>query len=135
MKFLLDTNACIQLLRRGRGERIRKRLETSGGETAVCSVVRAELLYGALRSDRPEHNLTKVRSLLEPFVSFPFDDAAAEHAADIRASLDAQGKTIGAYDLIIAAIARANELTVVTHNVGEFGRITGLQVEDWEVGP
>jgi tRNA(fMet)-specific endonuclease VapC len=132
LRFLLDTNACIQLLRRGKGASIRKRLEVSGVETVVCSIVRSELVYGALRSERPEHNLDKVKALLSPFQSLPFDDAAAQHAADIRASLTGRGKTIGPYDILIAAIARANGLAVVTHNVAEFSRIAGLQVDDWE---
>jgi tRNA(fMet)-specific endonuclease VapC len=62
----------------------------------------------------------------------PLDDLAAEHAGRIRASLEARGKPIGPNDLLIAAIAVANRLTLVTHNVEEFSRVEGLDQEDWE---
>ena len=136
MKFLLDANACIQLLRPGCGESIRKRIDESGADgIALCSVVRTELLFGALRSRQREHNLAQVRLLLGQFPSLPFDDAAGEHAADIRAALAARGAPIGPADVLIAAIARANGFVLVTHNVAEFSRVAGLHVDDWQGDP
>jgi tRNA(fMet)-specific endonuclease VapC len=70
---------------------------------------------------------------LRRFVSLPFGDEAAIVCGQIRARLASAGTPIGAYDLQIAAIALANNLTLVTHNTREFGRIEGLQVEDWEI--
>lgn len=67
------------------------------------------------------------------FTSLPFDDSAAEIYGRIRAELEAVGMLIGPYDMMIAAIALANDLTLVTHNTREFGRVAGLKVEDWEV--
>jgi tRNA(fMet)-specific endonuclease VapC len=112
---------------------IRKAFAQYGpAELALCSVVKAELLFGALRSAQKENNLQLLHKLFAPLYSFDFDDNAAWHYAQIRAELSAQGNLIGANDLIIAAIARANKVTLITHNIAEFGRVQGLVIEDWE---
>lgn len=95
--------------------------------------MKAELLFGALRSEQKENNLQLLQKLFAPLQSFDFDDVVAEHYAQIRADLTAQGCLIGANDLMIAAIARANQLTLITHNTGEFSRVQGIAVEDWEL--
>jgi tRNA(fMet)-specific endonuclease VapC len=71
--------------------------------------------------------------LIAPFPSLAYTDAAASHFVSIRHSLEALGQVIGPYDMQIAAIALANSCTLVTHNTGEFSRIQGLFVEDWEL--
>jgi tRNA(fMet)-specific endonuclease VapC len=100
---------------------------------AVCSIVKAELFYGAMRSNNPTRTLERQREFLASFTSLPLDDEAAIIGGQIRARLASAGTPIGAFDLLIAAIALANNLTLVTHNTREFGRVEGLQVEDWEV--
>jgi tRNA(fMet)-specific endonuclease VapC len=131
--WLLDTNACACYLRSECGSAIAQRLAEKRAEDIVsCSVVRAELLFGALRSNRAAENLAKVRRFLSPFASLPFDDAAAETYGQIRADLASRGLAIGPNDLLIAAIAQTNNATLVTHNVNEFGRVAGLSIEDWE---
>jgi tRNA(fMet)-specific endonuclease VapC len=102
-------------------------------DIALCSVVKAELLFGALRSEQKESNHQLLQKLCSPLHSFEFDDNAAEHYAQIRADLTTQGNLIGANDMLIAAIARANKATLITHNTGEFSRVQGLLIEDWEV--
>ena len=92
----------------------------------------AELLYGTLRSADPPHNRALVEHFCRRFVSLPFDDRAADSYAAIRADLAATGQLIGPNDLLIAAIALANSVVLVTHNIREFGRVGGLRVEDWE---
>ena len=72
------------------------------------------------------------KQFFAPLASLPFDDRCAEEYAQIRADLTAQGKIIGPNDMLIAAITRANNATLVTHNIGEFGRIVGISIEDWE---
>ena len=130
---LLDTNACIQLWQR-KNLTVRKHFaQFSPADIALCSVVKAELLFGALRSEQKENNLQLLQKLFAPLHSFDFNDIAAEHYAQIRAELTAQGNLIGANDLMIAAIARANKTTLITHNVAEFKRVPGLATEDWEV--
>lgn len=129
---LLDTNACIQLWQRKNLTVRRHFTQHSPADIALCSVVKAELLFGALRSEQKESNLQLLQKLFAPLHSFEFDDNAAEHYAQIRADLTAQGNLIGANDLMIAAIARANKVTLITNNTGEFSRVQGLQIEDWE---
>lgn len=135
MKYLLDTNVCVQYLA-GRSLALRARLEaTPPDELAVCSVVKAELRYGAYKSQRTEATLQAQDILLGQLRSLPFDDVAAEVYGQIRTALERAGTPIGANDLLIAAIALTNQLTLVTHNIAEFCRIPGLVVEDWEAEP
>jgi tRNA(fMet)-specific endonuclease VapC len=132
MKYLLDTNTCIRYLN-GRSPSVFQKLNTlPEGDVYMCSVVKLELRYGALRSDAVEKTLAQQEKFLDRFVSLPFDDAAHFHAAQIRADLARAGTPIGPYDLLIAAIALANDLMLVTHNTREFNRVSGLQIEDWE---
>ena len=132
MPYLLDTNTCIQHLR-GRSAAITRKLASmQATEIQVCSVVRAELLYGALRSADSTHNQALVEYFCARFVSLPFDDRAADAYATLRATLTATGQLIGPNDLIIAAIALVNNTVLVTHNTREFSRVAGLMIEDWE---
>lgn len=98
----------------------------------LCSVVVAEHLYGALRSNRVQRSLAHVRSFCSRFMSHPFDDSAASEYCEIRAHLASIGMPIGPNDLMIASIARANGFILVTHNTSEFQRVPGLQLEDWQ---
>ncbi|MBI3329427.1 MAG: type II toxin-antitoxin system VapC family toxin [Nitrospinae bacterium] len=100
-------------------------------DIAFCSVVKAELLYGAYRSSRRADNLRVLAMLFQQFESLPFDDAAADHYGRVRADMAAQGTPIGPNDLMIAAIALANNLILVSHNTREFARVAGLSLEDW----
>jgi tRNA(fMet)-specific endonuclease VapC len=130
--YLLDTNACIQLWQR-KNHVVRKNFtQRSPADIALCSVVKAELLFSALRSAQKENSLQLLQKLFAPLHSFEFDDNAANHYAQIRADLTAQGNLIGANDLMIAAIARANKATLITHNTDEFSRVQGLEIQDWE---
>ena len=133
MKFLLDTNVCVGVLR-GRIPALAERLKAAAPEdVALCSVVVGELLFGARKSAQRERNLAAVRLFVSKFDSLPFDNEAAECYSEIRAQLDAIGLPIGPNDLMIASIARVKQLVLITHNVSEFGRVQGLRVEDWEV--
>jgi len=130
--FLLDTNACIRILN-GSSPGVAGRLQaTSPSDLRLCSVVKAELVYGARRSTRVAENLRLLSRFFEPLVSLPFDDRCADHAAFIRLDLERSGRPIGPNDLLIAATARAHDLVLVTHNLREFSRVPGLRIEDWE---
>jgi tRNA(fMet)-specific endonuclease VapC len=132
MTYLLDTNTCIKYLN-GTSENIRDNLESrQPEEITVCSVVKGELLYGALKSAKPEGNLKKALKFLDRFLSLPFDDNAAKKYGEIRAKLEKAGTPIGPNDLLIAAIAVSNDTTLVTNNTREFRRIEGIKLEDWE---
>lgn len=130
MRYLLDTNIWIFYLKNSSslvGTRLRS---TSASDIAVCSVVRAELLHGARKYEKRAERVARVELTLSPFISLPFDDAAARHYATIRDDLESRGVAIGPNDLMIAAIAVAHELTLVSNN-REFNRVDGIPVEDW----
>lgn len=130
--YLLDTKVCIHILNQ-RSEHIERRFrESSPDDIALCSIVKAELLYGARHSRRVEENLAVLSAFFAPLQSLPFTDRCAEEAGQIRADLAAQGTPIGPNDLLIAATARAHDATLVTHNSREFARIANLRWVDWE---
>jgi tRNA(fMet)-specific endonuclease VapC len=133
MNWLLDTNACIRYLN-GRAPKLKQRIDAAApGDLLVCSIVKAELYYGAAKSNDPITTLAKQKAFLSLFPSLVFDDAAAEACGRIRAALESTGKPIGPNDLLIASIALAGAVTLVTHNTNEFARVTGLLIDDWEV--
>ena len=129
---MLDTNVCIMYLN-GESVALQRRFQFIDlQEIAVCSVVKYELFFGAMRSHNPSDAWRRQQRFLSVFVSLPFDDFAALIAGRIRAQLANNGTPIGNNDVLIASIAIANNLTLVTHNTGEFSRIEGLEIEDWE---
>ena len=108
MTYLLDTNACITHLRSKGKSKLSQRLRSiSSADVTICSVVRAELRWGAMRSQNPVKNLAAVDAFVAPFMSLPFDGGAADIHAQVRADLAARGVLIGPHDLLIAAIAMA----------------------------
>lgn len=132
MKYSLDTNTCIRYLN-GRSPAIRQKLPTIiASDIIVCSVVRAELAYGAAKSQTPEVSARKQARFLQPYATISFDDTAAHEFGRVRAYLEKAGTPIGPYDLQIAAIAIVHNLILVTSNQREFTRITWLKTEDWD---
>lgn len=131
--YLLDTNACIVYLKNKNSSINRHLNSLEANKIAVCSVVKAELFYGSMRSNNPQKSLNIQLLFLNQFLSLPFDDLCAEIYGKIRADLVKCGTPIGSNDIQIASISLANNLILVTHNVREFSRIEGLQIEDWEV--
>jgi tRNA(fMet)-specific endonuclease VapC len=133
--YLLDTNTCVVHLKQKASPVSARLRQHSPQDLAVCSVVKAELFYGAMKSQNPPRTLAVQQQFLSQFVSLPFDDSAAEIYGRERARLTLLGTPIGPNDLLIASIALAHNLTLVTHNTREFSRITGLVLEDWETTP
>jgi len=132
MKYLLDTNTCIRYMN-GRALALREKIPNIlAQDIIVCSIVRAELAYGAGKSQTPEATEAKHARFLRPYASLSFDDAASQYYGKIRALLDKKGTPIGNNDALIAAIGLAHNLILVTHNTREFSRIDGLIIEDWE---
>jgi len=130
LRFLLDTNLCIRVLRE-RSPVLRERFNREADGLAISSIVLTELLHGAAKSARPEANRREVENFAARLDVLAYDAAAADHAADIRAALERQGRSIGGYDVLIAGHARSRGLIVVTGNRGEFDRVEGLRCEDW----
>jgi len=131
--YLLDTNACVTHLRNKNALLTHRIRAKSPGDLAVCSVVVGELFHGAERSVDPVKGRAQVEKFLQPFLSLPFEDAAAREYARVRSDLERRGTPIGDNDMLIAAIAVVNGLRLVTHNTAEFSRIPNLIIEDWEV--
>ncbi len=135
MTYLLDTNVCVTHLRRKSGaDAIDQRLATvPPDEVFLCSVVKAELRYGAERSQDPTKSHSQLDTFFAAFASLSFDDSSADRYGRLRKELESKGVVIGPNDLLIAAIALSNNLTLVTHDTGEFSRVPGLRIEDWQV--
>lgn len=131
--FLLDSNACIRILNNSSSALVARLREHNPGDIFLCSVVKAELIYGAYHSTRPADNLRVLEKFFEPFASLPFDDPCSLVYGRMRSDLANLGMPIGPNDLMIAAIALINKLTLVSANTTEFGRVSGLSLENWEV--
>lgn len=134
MKYLLDTNAVIALLK-NHPQSVRKRLHrvaSRGASISVSSVVLYELWYGVARSKRRRENAERIRVFLSGNINVAsFDEEDAVAAGDLRAELEQAGTPIGPYDLLIAAQALRGGTTLVTANVSEFARVRGLVWQDW----
>jgi tRNA(fMet)-specific endonuclease VapC len=134
VNYLLDTNVCIALIN-GKPEVVRTRLERAmkkGGRAFVPSIVAFELWYGVGKSGRRDENAERLDGFFSgPATILPFSDDDARAAGTLRAVLEAAGKPIGAYDVLIAGQALNQRLTLVTANVSEFARVKGLVWQDW----
>ena len=134
MSYLLDTNACIALMN-GAPVAVRSRFEKAirgDFQIYVSSIVAFELWYGIAKSARVETNTQRLEMLLaSPVMALPFENEDSRVAGSIRATLEAAGRPIGAYDYLIAGQAMARQLTLVTANVSEFSRVKGLSWQDW----
>jgi tRNA(fMet)-specific endonuclease VapC len=134
VRYLLDTNACIALIN-GQPSSVRVRLRKALAREAqalVSAIVAFELWYGVAKSARQEANAQRLDVFFAgPVSQLPFEEEDARAAGKIRAALEAAGKPIGAYDLLIAGQALRHQITLVTANSREFGRIKGLLWEDW----
>jgi tRNA(fMet)-specific endonuclease VapC len=130
MRYLLDANAIIGLVNNTSPKLARRARNENPADVVISAVVAHELFYGAFKSRRMAQNLAIVDAL--QFAVLAFDKEDARKAGEIRAFLATRGTPIGAYDVLIAGQAAARDLILVSHNTGEFGRVPGLRVEDWE---
>jgi tRNA(fMet)-specific endonuclease VapC len=129
VRYLLDSNAVIALLK-GHESFLARLKRHNPGDFGVPAIVWHELLYGAHKGSRTQESLSRVEALRFDVVEFDREDAEA--SGELRARLAAAGSPIGPYDVLIAGQALARGLTLVTHNMREFQRVSGLNVEDWE---
>lgn len=137
MNYLLDTNACVALIN-DKAPLVRTRLQKALARDAkvlVSSVAAFELWYGVAKSARQEANARLVETFFAgPLSLLAFEAEDAKVAGRVRAGLERIGKPIGAYDLLIAGQALRHQLTLITANGREFGRVKGLEWEDWAKG-
>jgi len=131
MKYMLDTNIWIYIIKKKPASVLSKFREFKPGEISISSVTVAELEYGVEKSEHKERNRVALAGFLVPIEILPFSVKAAGAYGKIRATLERQGNIIGAYDLMIGAQALAEKLTLVTNNLREFARIPDLVCENW----
>jgi tRNA(fMet)-specific endonuclease VapC len=130
MRYLLDANAVIALLNDATSRLATRVRREKPGDLALSAIVAHELFYGAFKSQRAAKNLARVEAL--QFAVLEFDKEDARQAGRVRALLAAKGTPIGPYDVLIAGQALARNMILVTRNIGEFGRVAGLRIEDWQ---
>ena len=130
--YLLDTNICIYIIAKRSTELSDKfKAAKLEGKIGISAITYAELQYGVSKSSRRNENQMALAQFLIPLVTYEFDEKAGSLFGEIRASLEKQGKTIGSYDMLIAAHAMSLDATLITNNEGEFRRVEGLKVENW----
>ncbi len=127
---MLDTNILTYTIN-NRPANVRKRFSRHESQLCISTVSWGELVYGCERSLRPEENLADIESMANRLEIAVFDTTAAAHFGQIRAELARLGEPISPYDMMIAGHARSLGLVLVTNNVKEFRRVSGLRVENW----
>lgn len=130
LKYMLDTNIVIYVIKRRPPEML-ETFNRHASQMCISAVTLAELLHGAEKSERKEHNLAQVDDFSSRLTVMDYHTKAAAHYGDIRADLERKGAPIGVNDLHIAGHARSEGLVLVTNNMSEFERVEGLRVENW----
>jgi tRNA(fMet)-specific endonuclease VapC len=131
MKYLLDTNICIYVIRKKSAKVLRELNSHPVSEVAISAITIAELQFGVEKSSQPAHNQHALSQFLLPFTTIDFDYDAAQEYGRIRAHLEGRGTPIGSLDTLLAAQAASQSLILVTNNTKDFSRVPGLAVEDW----
>ncbi len=131
MKYLLDTNICIYIIKKKPDKVIKHFYENKPGEIAVSGITVAELYYGIEKSSKPNINTIALQEFLQPLIILDYLQRDAEVYGKIRFGLEKKGLPIGAMDLLIASQALSRELTLITNNEREFKRIKGIKIENW----
>jgi tRNA(fMet)-specific endonuclease VapC len=134
MRYLLDTNTCITAMRHDPLV-VQRMAAVTPGDCAISTITSYELFTGIEKCANPAKERSKVNLLLATVHQLMFDVPAAQEAGRLRALLEAQGRMIGPYDVLLAGHALAAGLTLVTANTGEFSRVPGLTLENWQAPP
>ena len=132
MRYMLDTNVLIKLIRGDQGKIKQTLLLNSSKDIYISSITVAELMHGAEKSKSPKDNKILVAMALSTFTVVDFDVDAAIEYGFIQNELEREGNLIGTMDMLIAAHARSLDITLVTHNTKDFCRIENLKIEDWQ---
>lgn len=131
MKWMLDTNICIYVIKNQPRSVLDRLVETPTEDVGVSVITAAELRYGASKSARPDQNHGALDEFLYPFEIALFDEPATKAYGSIRSALEKKGRPIGPLDMLIAAHALSLGVRLVTNNSKEFKRVEGLKVENW----
>lgn len=133
--YLLDTNMCIYLIKKQPPEVLQRFQKVKIQQLHIPTITLFELYYGIEKNNSHARNLNALEHFVAPLTVVDFDLEAAKKAAFIRAYLQKQGLSIGAYDIQIAAVALAHNMTLLTNNTREFERVEGLLYENWVLSP
>jgi len=131
MRYMLDTNICIALIKRKPPRALRRFDRLSAGDVGISTITLAELRYGIAKSRHPEKNRQALEEFLLPLEVADFDERAASAYGSVRADLENAGRPSGPLDTQIGAHALSLETVLVTDNTAEFRRIKGLKIENW----
>ncbi len=131
MMYLIDTNICIYIMNNHPPEVIQKCREIGIGNIGISTITVSELQYGAFKSKQIKKNIKRLEEFLGPFEIISYDENASICYGEIRSLLEKQGNVIGPLDMLIAAHALSENLTLITNNEKEFKRIKSLKVENW----
>ncbi|MCF8242267.1 MAG: type II toxin-antitoxin system VapC family toxin [Melioribacteraceae bacterium] len=131
MKYMLDTNICIYMIKKQSKKLLKRIQDESVGDICISSITASELWYGVEKSNKKIQNTIALKEFISLFPVIPFEEKAAEEYGNIRAELENSGKIIGGMDLLIAAHARSLGQTLVSNNTKEFKRVRNLLVDNW----
>ena len=131
MKFMLDTNTCIYIIKRKPSNVIERFIQTEISQIGISSITLSELSCGVSKSSKPEQNQLALAQFIAPLEIMPYGDEAAQYYGDLRTHLEKQGTPIGSLDMLIAAHALSIGCPLVTNNEKEFIRIPNLKIDNW----
>ena len=131
MKYLLDTNICIYIIKQKPAWVRGKFNSLPINAVGVSSITSSELYYGVSKSRNASQNRQALAQFLSPLYVAPYDEMAASFYGDLRAELEKSGNIIGSLDMLIAAHALSLGVSLVTNNQREFQRVAGLLLENW----
>ncbi len=131
MKYMLDTNICIYVIKQKPAAVLERFRQTDLSEISISSITLSELFYGVSKSSKPEQNFVALTQFAAPLEILPFGGEAAQYYGDLRAHLEKRGTPIGSLDMLIAAHALSLSSTLITNNEKEFNRVPNLKIENW----
>lgn len=131
MKYMLDTNICIYIIKQKPQAVVERFLHTEISQIGISSITLSELMYGVSKSSKPEQNQMALTQFLAPLEILPYTDNAAQYYGELRIHLEKQGTPIGSLDMLIAAHALSAACTLITNNEKEFNRIPNLKIQNW----
>ncbi|MBW1892301.1 MAG: type II toxin-antitoxin system VapC family toxin [Deltaproteobacteria bacterium] len=131
MKFILDTNTCVYIIKRKPLDVIERFNQIKISQIGISSITLSELLYGVSKSSKPEQNQIALTQFVAPLEILPYGDEAAQYYGVLRAYLEKQGTPVGSLDMLIAAHALSTDCILVTNNEKEFIRIPNLKINNW----
>ena len=131
MKYMLDTNICIFIIKQKPENVLKRFLQLEVGDICISSITYAELVHGVEKSQAREKNRLALTIFLSEIQIMPFDDLAAQVYGKVKTDLQKKGTMIGPFDTLIAAHAKSLDLVLITNNTRELARVEGLELEDW----